>query len=88
MRLRCCKLLKSDGPFPSPSPTACGAQLSSFDSVRKFVRDLKAFKSGRPLDSLVCNAAVYMPARDFPTFTKDGFEEQLQVMRMMMIIMR
>lgn len=54
-------------------------QLSRFDSVRKFAKDLKALKSGKPLDSLVCNAAVYLPARDFPTFTPDGIEESLQI---------
>lgn len=36
-------------------------ELSSLSSVRQFVRDLKAFKSNRPLDRLVCNAAVYLP---------------------------
>lgn len=35
--------------------------LSSYDSVRKFASNLKAVKS-RPLDRLVCNAAVYQPA--------------------------
>jgi hypothetical protein len=35
--------------------------LSSFDSVRKFANDLKKIKS-KPLDRLVCNAAVYQPA--------------------------
>lgn len=54
-------------------------QLARFDSVRKFAKDLKALKSGKPLDSLVCNAAVYLPARDYPTFTPDGIEESLQI---------
>lgn len=35
--------------------------LSSFDSVKRFVNDLKKRKS-KPLDRLVCNAAVYQPA--------------------------
>lgn len=35
--------------------------LGSFDSVRKFVNKLKQSKS-KPLDRLVCNAAVYQPA--------------------------
>lgn len=35
--------------------------LGSFDSVKKFAKDLKAV-SKKPLDRLVCNAAVYQPA--------------------------
>lgn len=35
--------------------------LASFDSVKKFANNLKKIKS-RPLDRLVCNAAVYQPA--------------------------
>lgn len=35
--------------------------LSSLDSVRKFTNNLKKVKT-RPLDRLVCNAAVYQPA--------------------------
>jgi NAD(P)-dependent dehydrogenase (short-subunit alcohol dehydrogenase family) len=35
--------------------------LGSFDSVKKFAKDLKTV-SKKPLDRLVCNAAVYQPA--------------------------
>ena len=35
--------------------------LGSFDSVKKFAKDLKVV-SKKPLDRLVCNAAVYQPA--------------------------
>lgn len=35
--------------------------LASFASVRSFVSKLNAIK-GRPLDRLVCNAAVYQPS--------------------------
>jgi hypothetical protein len=35
--------------------------LAQFDSVRKFVNNLQRMKS-KPLDRLVCNAAVYQPA--------------------------
>ncbi|PSS06322.1 Protochlorophyllide reductase [Actinidia chinensis var. chinensis] len=31
-------------------------------------------RSGRPLDVLVCNAAVYLPTAKEPTFTAEGFE--------------
>lgn len=53
--------------------------LSRFDSVRKFARDVKGVLRGRGLDTLVCNAAVYLPARSLPTFTPDGIEESLQI---------
>jgi protochlorophyllide reductase len=53
--------------------------LSSFDSVRKFAKEVKAVKGGKPLDALVCNAAVYLPALPTPTFTPDGIEESLQI---------
>jgi len=52
--------------------------LASFDSVKRFANDLKKRKS-RPLDRLVCNAAVYQPALPTPKFTPDGFEEQMQI---------
>nr|KJB62751.1 hypothetical protein B456_009G433900 [Gossypium raimondii] len=46
--------------------------LASLDSVRQFVDSYK--RSGRPLDVLVCNAAVYQPTAKEPTFTAEGFE--------------
>ncbi|CAM8937386.1 unnamed protein product [Rhodiola kirilowii] len=46
--------------------------LASLDSVRQFVDNYK--KSGRPLDVLVCNAAVYLPTAKEPTYTAEGFE--------------
>lgn len=46
--------------------------LASLDSVRQFVETFK--RSGRPLDVLVCNAAVYLPTAKEPTYTADGFE--------------
>ncbi|XP_047335209.1 protochlorophyllide reductase-like [Impatiens glandulifera] len=46
--------------------------LSSLESVRQFVENFK--RSGRPLDALVCNAAVYLPTAKEPTFTAEGFE--------------
>lgn len=38
-------------------------ELASFESTKKFVTNLKKLSS-RPLDRLVCNAAVYQPALD------------------------
>lgn len=46
--------------------------LSSLTSVRQFVENFK--HSGRPLDVLVCNAAVYQPTASEPSFTAEGFE--------------
>ncbi|XP_062090630.1 protochlorophyllide reductase, chloroplastic [Humulus lupulus] len=46
--------------------------LASLDSVRQFVDNFRL--SGRPLDVLVCNAAVYQPTAKEPSFTAEGFE--------------
>ncbi|XP_073300855.1 protochlorophyllide reductase-like [Primulina huaijiensis] len=46
--------------------------LSSLESVRQFVENFK--RSGRPLDVLVCNAAIYQPTASEPSFTAEGFE--------------
>ncbi|CDP05887.1 unnamed protein product [Coffea canephora] len=46
--------------------------LGSLDSVRQFVDTFR--RSGRSLDVLVCNAAVYLPTAKEPTFTAEGFE--------------
>ncbi|XAR52849.1 Protochlorophyllide reductase [Bertholletia excelsa] len=50
-------------------------ELASLDSVHQFVDNFR--QSGRPLDVLVCNAAVYLPAAKEPTFTAEGFELSL-----------
>jgi protochlorophyllide reductase len=46
--------------------------LASFASVRQFVRDFRA--TGRYLDALVCNAAVYLPLLKEPMRSEDGYE--------------
>lgn len=53
--------------------------LGSFQSTKDFAKNLKSFKGSRPLDSLVCNAAVYQPALSVPKYTVDDHEEQLQI---------
>lgn len=53
--------------------------LASFRSVNDFVNNLNEFKSGRPIDRLVCNAAVYQPTLNFAKYTEDGIEQQLQI---------
>ena len=49
-------------------------ELGNLQSVRDFVDNLKAFKAIRPLDNLICNAAVYRPTDPEPAWTDDGFE--------------
>lgn len=58
--------------MPKDSYTVMHLDLASLESVRQFVTNLRA--SGRRVDSLVCNAAVYQPTATEPEFTADGFE--------------
>ncbi|CAL9772613.1 unnamed protein product [Musa acuminata subsp. burmannicoides] len=51
--------------------------LASLDSVRQFVHAFR--QSGRPLDVLVCNAAIYRPTARTPTYTADGYEMSVGV---------
>lgn len=59
--------------------TAMECDLACFDSVKQFCQDLDKFRGERPLDRLVCNAAVYQPSLDVPKWTPDGHEQQLQI---------
>jgi protochlorophyllide reductase len=54
-------------------------ELGNLQSVRDFVQNLRAFKLTRPLDYLVCNAAVYLPKDPEPRFTDDGIEQSLGI---------
>lgn len=65
------KAAKSVG-IPKENYTVMHLDLASLESVRQFVDTFR--RSGRPLDALVCNAAVYLPTAKEPTFTADGFE--------------
>lgn len=47
--------------FDPASHTVLPLDLGSFESTRAFVKKLQSIKN-RPLDRLVCNAAVYQPA--------------------------
>ena len=51
--------------------------LANLNGVRSFAE--KFLASGRPLDCLCCNAAVYLPNQPEPSFTVDGYEESMQV---------
>ncbi|MBX0329982.1 protochlorophyllide reductase [Oscillochloris sp. ZM17-4] len=52
--------------------TVMHLDLASLANVRHFVQDVRA--SGRSLDALVCNAAIYMPLIKEPLYSVDGYE--------------
>lgn len=58
--------------MPQDSYTIMHIDLASLESVRQFVKDFRA--SGRFLDALVCNAAIYMPLLKEPLRSPEGFE--------------
>ncbi|NJR52586.1 MAG: protochlorophyllide reductase [Leptolyngbyaceae cyanobacterium CSU_1_3] len=65
------KAAQSVGMSPS-SYTILHLDLASLESVRQFV---KAFReTGRSLDALVCNAAIYMPLIKEPLRSPEGYE--------------
>jgi NADP-dependent 3-hydroxy acid dehydrogenase YdfG len=55
------KRVAEENGFDKKSYTILELDLGSFDSVRKFVPKLKSVVK-KPIDRLVCNAAVYQPA--------------------------
>lgn len=65
--------------FPEGSYVVMKLELANLQSVRDFVANLKAFKSARPLNNLICNAAVYKPTDPEPAWTDDGFEMSMGV---------
>ena len=65
------KAAKSAG-IPRENYTVMHLDLASLDSVRQFAENFR--RTGKPLDVVVCNAAVYQPTAKEPTFTADGFE--------------
>ncbi|KAF1896374.1 hypothetical protein Lal_00034072 [Lupinus albus] len=69
--LKTARAAKSAG-IAKENYTIMHLDLASLDSVHQFVNNFR--QSGRPLDVLVCNAAVYLPTAREPTFTADGFE--------------
>ncbi|OCR01093.1 protochlorophyllide oxidoreductase [Oscillatoriales cyanobacterium USR001] len=58
--------------IPSDRYTLMQIDLGSLYSVREFVNNFRA--SGKSLDALVCNAAIYMPLLKQPLRSPDGFE--------------
>lgn len=65
------KAAKSAG-MDKENYTIMHLDLASLDSVRQFADNFK--RSGKPLDVLVCNAAVYLPTAKEPSYTAEGFE--------------
>ncbi|MGF1512866.1 MAG: protochlorophyllide reductase [Elainellaceae cyanobacterium] len=66
------KRVAEDLGIPEKNYTVMHLDLASLDSVRRFVDDFRA--SGRSLDALVCNAAVYLPLLKEPQRSEDGYE--------------
>jgi protochlorophyllide reductase len=58
--------------IPKDSYSIIHLDLASLDSVRQFVEDFRA--TGKSLEALVCNAAVYLPLAKEPLRSKDGYE--------------
>lgn len=58
--------------IPQDSYTLMEIDLASLESVRQFVKNFRA--SGKSLDALVCNAAIYMPLLKEPLRSPEGFE--------------
>ena len=77
MVMACRNLEKADSAAKalSMSPdsyTLMHIDLGSLESVRKFVTQFR--ESGRSLDALVCNAAVYLPLLKEPQRSPEGYE--------------
>lgn len=58
--------------IPKDCYTIIPIDLANFDSVREFVNSFR--QTGKSLDALVCNAAVYMPILKEPKRNPDGYE--------------
>ncbi|PSO59600.1 MAG: protochlorophyllide oxidoreductase [Cyanobacteria bacterium QH_8_48_120] len=58
--------------MPKESYTVMHLDLASLESVREFVKNFR--ESGKSLDALLCNAAVYMPLLKEPLRSEDGYE--------------
>lgn len=71
-------LVAEEEGFDPTSFTVMKCDLASFQSVRDFVGELKEFKAERPIDRLVCNAAMYQPSLPYAKYSTDGIEMQMQ----------
>lgn len=58
--------------IPKESYTLLHVDLASLESVHQFVKSFR--ETGRSLDALVCNAAIYMPLLKEPLRSPEGYE--------------
>ncbi|WP_107670211.1 protochlorophyllide reductase [Cyanothece sp. BG0011] len=58
--------------IPLDRYTVMQIDLGNLDSVRQFVKDFRS--TGKSLDALVCNAAIYMPLLKEPLRSPEGYE--------------
>ncbi len=58
--------------IPRDAYTLMQIDLGSLESVRNFVKTFR--ESGKTLDALVCNAAIYMPLLKEPLRSPEGYE--------------
>lgn len=58
--------------IPKDSYSIIHLDLASLESVHQFVKDFR--QTGRSLDALVCNAAIYMPLLKEPLRSPEGYE--------------
>jgi len=65
--------------FDTSKHTVVELDLGSFQSTKDFAKKVKSLKGNRPLEKLVCNAAVYQPAEMSPKWSSDNIEQQLQI---------
>jgi protochlorophyllide reductase len=65
------KVAKEVG-LPQDKYSILHLDLASLDSVHQFVQDFRA--TGKSLDALVCNAAVYLPLEKEPQRSQEGYE--------------
>jgi len=64
--------------FDLSSFTAMECDLNDFSCVRAFCDGVVKFANDKPVDRLVCNAAVYQPSLDYPKWSVDNIEQQMQ----------
>jgi len=67
-----------DEDFPIDDFTPLEIDLNSFESVHRFCDELEKTKLDRPIDRLICNAAVYQPESEVE-WSQDNHEQTVQV---------
>ena len=58
------------------TPMLC--DLNDFACVRNFCDEVVKLANEKPIDRVVCNAAVYQPSLDYPKYSVDNIEQQMQ----------